>query len=305
MNPLKNPFREYANKIADRKGINRTSNIVIDKVDTHIPMNLPTAIIGEKGSGKTTLIKAIIELTNKKVFNNIYLIYSPLTTDQVFPPDVIKIDVNDSATFLQKLFKIKSIFNSYYKFFTSLSFKALEEAYNRGKLTERDIMKHVDNNIVKFNKDSLNKIADPTVKLDIILNNGKEILKKFSKPFFIDRYQMNGFKFNDRDAVIIDDIAIASKIMFNSVKEDFFYQYLTLTRHMRLFILFAGQQLEQIPKKYRREIMCWIISKNTNLEMLKDILTRETVYKIHDKQEELKPYEFVLYNMPGYFVGKI
>jgi len=305
MEQPKNPFREYANKIADKKDLNRTSNIVIDKVDTHIPVNLPTAIIGEKGSGKTTLIKAIIELTNKKVFNNIYLIYSPLTTDQVFPPDIIKIDVNDCAAFLQKLFKIKSIFNSYYKFFTSLSFKSLEEAYNNGKLTERDILKHVDNNIVKFNKDSLNKITDPTVKLDIILNNGKEILKKFSKTFFIDRYQMNGLKFNDRDAVIIDDIAIASKIMFNSVKEDFFYQYLTLTRHMRLFILFAGQQLEQIPKKYRREIMCWIISKNTNLEMLKDILTREIVNKIHDKQEELKPYEFVLYNMPDYFVGKI
>lgn len=305
MEPTKNPFRAYADKIADTKDLNRTSNIIIDRIDTHIPVNLPTAIIGEKGSGKTTLIKAIIELTNKKVFNNIYLIYSPLTTDQVFPPDVIKIDVNDSATFLQKLFKIKSIFNSYYKFFTSLSFKALEEAYNNGKLTDRDIMKYVDNNIVKFNKDNLNSITDPLVKVDIILNNGKEILKKFSKPFFIDRYQMNGFKFNDRDAVIIDDIAIASKIMFNNIKEDFFYQYLTLTRHMRLFILFAGQQLEQIPKKYRREIMCWIISKNSNLEMLKDILTRETVYKIHDKQEELKPYEFVLYNMPDYFVGKI
>lgn len=305
METPKNPFREYANKIADAKDLNRTSNIIINKIDTHIPVNLPTAIIGEKGSGKTTLIKAIIELTNKKVFNNIYLIYSPLTTDQVFPPDVIKIDVNDCAAFLQKLFKIKSIFNSYYKFFTSLSFKALEEAYNKGKLDDRDIMKYVDNNIVKFNKDSLNSIRDPLVKVDIILNNGKEILKKFSKPFFIDRYQMNGFRYNDRDAVIIDDIAIASKIMFNSVKEDFFYQYLTLTRHMRLFILFAGQQLEQIPKKYRREIMCWIISKNTNLEMLKDILTRETVNKIHDKQEELDPYEFVLYNMPDYFVGKI
>ena len=305
METPKNPFREYANKIADAKDLNRTSNIIINKIDTHIPVNLPTAIIGEKGSGKTTLIKAIIELTNKKVFNNIYLIYSPLTTDQVFPPDVIKIDVNDCAAFLQKLFKIKSIFNSYYKFFTSLSFKSLEEAYNKGKLTDNDIMKYVDNNIVKFNKDSLNSIRDPLVKVDIILNNGKEILKKFSKPFFIDRYQMNGFRYNDRDAVIIDDIAIASKIMFNSVKEDFFYQYLTLTRHMRLFILFAGQQLEQIPKKYRREIMCWIISKNTNLEMLKDILTRETVNKIHDKQEELDPYEFVLYNMPDYFVGKI
>lgn len=305
METPKNPFRVYANKIADTKDLNRTSNIIIDGIDTHIPVNLPTAIIGEKGSGKTTLIKAIIELTNKKVFNNIYLIYSPLTTDQVFPPDVIKIDVNDCAMFLQKLFKIKSIFNSYYKFFKSLSFKSLEEAYNQGKLTDKDIMKYIDNNIVKFNKDSLNSITDPTVKVDIILNNGKEILKKFSKPFFIDRYQMNGFRYNDRDAVIIDDIAIASKIMFNTVKEDFFYQYLTLTRHMRLFILFAGQQLEQIPKKYRREIMCWIISKNTNLEMLKDILTRENVYKIHDKQEELDPYEFVLYNMPDYFVGKI
>lgn len=305
MTDVKNPFRIYANKIVDTKDKNKSSNIRIGNTDTHVPVNLPTAIIGEKGSGKTTLIKSIIELTNEKIFNNIYYVYSTLTTDQIFPPEITKIDVNDCSSFLQKLFKIKSIFNSYYKFFTSIPFKTLQKLYEEGNLKETDVTKLVDNNIVKYNKDELNKLTDPVLKIDAIINNGKNLIRKFSKPFFIDRYQMKGFKYDDRDAVIIDDIAIASSIMFQHIRDNFFYEYLTLTRHMRLFVLFAGQQLEQIPKSFRREIMCWILSKNTNLEMLKGILTKETLRRIVEVQEKLEPYEFVLYNMPDYFIGKI
>ena len=73
-----NPIRETANKLGKAKQINNAYNIVINGIDTHIPINLPIAIIGEKGSGKTTLIRSIIETTNKKIYNNIYFIYSSL-----------------------------------------------------------------------------------------------------------------------------------------------------------------------------------------------------------------------------------
>ena len=293
----KNPIRKIADKISKDNQINNAYNIVINGVDTHIPINLPIAIIGEKGSGKNTLIRSIIETTNKKVYNNIYFIYSSLTSDLVLPTDIIKIDVNDCETFLSVLFEAKSIFNSYCKFFKSLDFKKLQALYNNGKLTEEDILKHIDNNIIKYNKTALNKITDPHIKIDKIIETGEKILKKFGNKFYIDNYEINGFKYNARDAVIIDDIAIASKILFRSVKDNPIYEYLTLTRHMRLMVCFAGQQIEQVPKSIRREIMCWILSKNTNLELLKGVLSKDVLKNIETKQQELDKYEFVIFNM--------
>lgn len=300
-----NPLRNIANKLADKKNKNNPYNIYINKQDTHIPINLPVSIIGEKGSGKTTLIKAIVEATNKTVFNNIYFIYSSLTSDQVLPNNVIKIDVNDCDDFLSMLFASKSIFNSYSRFFKSLNFKTLQAKYNERKLTEEDIFKHIDNNIIKYNKTALNALKDPHIKIDKIVDTGIKIIEKFAKPFFIGPYRMNGFKYNDRDAIIIDDIAIAAKILFKQIKDNPIYEYLTLTRHMRLFVLFSGQQIEQVPKSIRREIMCWIISKNSNLELLKGILSKETLREIQDKQRELKKFEFVVYNMFEGTIDKI
>lgn len=293
----KNPIRKIADNINKDNQTNNAYNIKINGVDTHIPINLPIAIIGEKGSGKTTLIRSIIDATNKKIYNNIYFIYSSLTSDLVLPTNITKIDVNDCETFLNVLFEAKSIFNSYCKFFKSLDFKKLQVLYDNGKLTDEDILKHIDNNIIKYNKIAINKITDPHTKIDKIIETGEKILKKFGNKFYIDNYEMNGFKYNDRDAIIIDDIAIASKMLFLGIKDSPIYEYLTLTRHMRLMVCFAGQQIEQIPKSIRREIMCWIVSKNTNLELLKGILSRDVIKSIERTQTELDKYEFAIFNM--------
>lgn len=293
----KNPIRKIADKLSKDNQTNNAYNIVINGVDTHIPINLPIAIIGEKGSGKTTLIRSIIDATNKRIYNNIYFIYSSLTSDLVLPTNITKIDVNDCETFLSVLFEAKSIFNSYCKFFKSLDFKKLQALYDNGRLTEEDILKHIDNNIIKYNKTALNKITDPHIKIDKIIETGEKILKKFGNKFYIDNYEINGFKYNARDAVIIDDIAIASKVLFQEIRDNSIYEYLTLTRHMRLMVCFAGQQVEQIPKSIRREIMCWIVSKNTNLELLKGVLSKEVLKDIERKQTELDKYEFVIFNM--------
>lgn len=293
----KNPLRTHANKLADKKHKNNVSNIMINNEDTNIPINLPTAIIGEKGSGKTTLIKALIETTNKNVFNHIYFIYSSLTSDQVLPPNIVRVDVNDASEFLGMLFEAKSIFNSYISFFRSLDFTVLQRLYDDGKLTEADIMKYVDNNIIKYNKQIINSIQSPFEKIDSVINTGTKIISRFSRPFNIGNVRIEGLRYDERDAVIIDDIAIAAKILFKQIKDNPIYEYLTLTRHMRLFILFAGQQVEQIPKSLRREIMCWLFAKNTNLELLNGVLQKSTIQKIEQKQEQIGRYEFVIYNL--------
>jgi ABC-type multidrug transport system fused ATPase/permease subunit len=68
----KNPIREHANKIAGKNTNNNAYNIIIDGRDTHIPINLPVAVIGEKGSGKTTLINILMKLY--KTDNNMIFI---------------------------------------------------------------------------------------------------------------------------------------------------------------------------------------------------------------------------------------
>lgn len=299
----KNPIRVYADKLAKKKNKNNVSNITINGFDTNIPVNLPTAIIGEKGSGKTTLIKSIIEMTNKRVFNNIFFIYSDLSDQSI--DGVIKIDVKECEEFLNVYFSSKSIYNSYIDFFKSLNFDRLQKLYNAGKLTEDDILGNVNNNIVKYNKDTFNKIDDPKTKIDNIIEVGEKIINKFSKPFYIGSYRINGFKPDDRDAVIIDDIAIAGKYLFKHIKDNTIYEYLTLTRHMRLFILFAGQQVEQIPKPLRREIMAWILSKNTNLDLLNGVINTDTLKRIYNKQQLIGKFEFVIYNSVDGVIDKI
>ena len=43
--------------------------------------------------------------------------------------------------------------------------------------------------------------------------------------------------------------------------------------------------------------MCWIISKNTNTELLKGVLSKDTLRQINQQQTELDKFEFVVYNM--------
>lgn len=292
-----NPLRKEADKIADRNAKNKTANIEINGQDTHIPNNLPIAIIGDKGSGKSTLLKSLINLTHKnKIFNHIFFVFSSITWDEELPPFVTRVDINDADEFLGVLFETKAIFNSYYKFFKSLDFDKLEKLRDNGKLNENDFLKLINNDVAKYNKDIINKDINPIEKIDRIIDTGEKILKTFSRPFNIGSVTIDGLRANDLDAVIIDDVAIASKILFRQIKDNPIYEYFTLTRHMRLFIALSGQQVDQIPKALRREIMCWLVSKNTNIELLTGVLPKSTIRKINEEQGRLNKYEFVVFN---------
>lgn len=327
-----NPLRSVIDIIANPNHKNVTDDIEIytnegELVSTNIPNNVPVAVIGDKGSGKSTLITAIMEATHEtELFRSIYYIYSSLTLDTETPPFVTRIDVAKSEEFLSNLFEIKSLFNSYSKLFAKLESdsiwnvidnldqkrKAIPDNEEKPKLIKnlnslilQKFLDNCDNQIVQYNQQIVNSGLDPQFVIDKILTNGDNIVQKFSKPFYIGTVRIDGLIVDQRDAVIIDDIAIASNILFKQIKDNPIYSYLTLTRHMRLFILFAGQQIDQIPKSIRREIMCWIISKNTNLELLSGVISKQAVQQIQQKQTELVKYQFVIYNTVSGYIGII
>lgn len=293
-----NPLRETANKIGKNSNkANDSAYIEIKGQSTHIPINLPSAIIGDKGSGKTTLLMSIMEEThNNKIFDKIYFIFSPLTWDLELPHYIKKINISEAEQFLSLYFETKNIFNSYVKFFKSLDMSELMKKYKQNKLTEADILEHVDNNIIKYNQSIFNSNITSELKIDKIISVGEKIIKKFSKQFYINNVSVDGLKEGERDLIIIDDIATASKMLFKGKTDDYLYEYFTLTRHMRLCVILAGQQVEQLPKKLRREIMCWILSKSTDLSLLDGVIQRSSLDKIKEEQKKLDKYEFVAFN---------
>lgn len=280
-----NPFRESLNI----NNTNKTHNIMIKGKDTHIPYNLPVYICAEKGQGKTTLLRSIIEKTHKyKIFDNIIFVYSESSIDEDIPNYCVKIGTNESVDFLTQFFEIKSIYNSYYKFFKN--FKLTDNT------TRKQFMDAIDNNIITYNSDVINRDLPLNDIIDKVIDTGEHIIKTFSKPFKIGNIDIERIAPNQQDAIIIDDIAIMSKYLFNSIKNSDLYRYFTLTRHMKTFILLAGQQIDQLPKSLRREIMCYIVGRNTSLELLKGILTKDAIKNIVMTQSKLQQYEFVCYN---------
>lgn len=298
-----NPFRKRANTIATKTHAT-TENIIIDGVNTHIPNNLPVAIFGDKGSGKSTLLKSIIDLTSEKVYKHIFFVYSTLSIDEDFPTKVIRIEVTKSEGFLAQFFEIKAIFASYVKFF-----KFVNNMHNKLESDEsfcRFVLGHIDNNISQYCDDVINGDFVDEVKVDKIISIGTEIIDNYSKTFNINGIVIeDGLNMNDLDALFIDDIAIASKILFRQIKDNPVYQYFTLTRHMNLAIFMSGQQVEQLPKSLRRETQCFIVSKNTQLELLQGVISKRNIFNIIRKQKELKPFTFVLYNVVEDYIDTI
>lgn len=293
-------------------------NIEIDKEDSHIPINLPSAIIADKGSGKTILLKTIMEETYKnKQFQHIYFIFSPLSWDDELPSYITKININESEAFLSEYFKIKSLYISFGNFIEKLN--EIQKKKSSFWDTLKEFIEASDNNIIKeyssefaYLTNAL-KNKDPKSEEDIkieqyinkIISNSISFIKTYSKEFYIGTIKLDKINKNDRDCIVIDDIAIASKILFQQMKNSAIYQYLTLTRHMRLCVLFSGQQIDQIPKYIRREIMCWIVSKNTTLDLLDGIINKSSLNSLEESKNKLARYEFILYNLPEDFIIRI
>lgn len=305
-----NPLRTVAAKLAETNHKNDTEELTGPKGQTtHINNNVPLAIIGDKGSGKTTMIKALIDTMHnvkENGFVSIYYIYTTLSLDLDLPEYVVCIDINRAESFLTSLFEIKSIYNSYVVFFDKLQKSGLlDKIEDENDKELARVLSLADNEIIRYNQDVVNSGLETAVVVDKIIETGERLVKKFSKPFSLDSVRVPAMRKDQRDCIIIDDVAIAGKLLFKSLKDNDIYEYLTLSRHMRLLVIFAGQQVEQLPKPIRREIMTWMFSKNTTLSLLDGVISLNARKRIEEVQGRLKRYEFVIYNAYDDYVGVV
>lgn len=269
-------------------------NIVIDRVDSHIPRNMTTCICGKKGSGKTTLLRSIIETCYKhKIFKHIYFIYANSIDDDM-PSYIIRIPVAKAEDFIDELLMCKSLYNSYNKFIEKINIGKLDK---KSLISADDFLReYTDNVIYQDNINTINSRLNDKDKITKIIKRGYDIMKTYGKSFTIQDVLVDGFKFDDNDCIVIDDIAIAAPILFKSIQKSRLYKYFTLTRHINTAIILSGQDIKQVPAPIRREITCWLLSSNTIIEPLRGIISNYAYDEIEKQQQKLKDFEFVVYN---------
>lgn len=314
--------------------LNVGQNILIDDVDVGIPLNLPTFIVASKNGGKSTIISTLISAERKNdTYKRIIYIYTDhvdSTLAETCHETLIRVPLNQSIEFITEYFKIKSEFISWIKFLDH-NFRAgnitNELMVSNDNVGIADLLRVYTDNIIdayvrntlNINKKKTNSSANiydmvskryghanderehnpPTTEL---LMHACHFIEKYRKRFEIivddTTYYIEGLEFNQYDQLIIDDVGVAAPYLFPSTQaKSPLYKFLTISRHILLGTIIAGQDILQLPKYARKEVNSYMLGVGL------DISTIETTNIPKNRQREImsdypsvKQYDFLLYN---------
>lgn len=314
-------FNKYKNT-GDGNPLNVAQNIIIDNEDINIPKNLPTFIVGSKNAGKSTLISTLIHAEHENnVYTRIFYIYTDhvdTTLAETCHDTLIRIPLNHSINFITEYFKIKSEYMSWIKFIEKNELADYENTKTNKKLeeltkiyTDNIIDTYIRNNIninrPNSSKPVLNKsnapekqeITSPEAK---IISYAISFIYKYSDPWeiIIDDvvYHLEGLRYNQYDQLIIDDVGVANAYLFpTTINKSPLYKFLTISRHILLGTIIAGQDLLQIPKYARKEMNSFLFGKGINIEDVDKTNIPKNIQKdIIREYPTLKQYDFIIYN---------
>lgn len=293
--PNKKSWSTKYKVISPNTQFNVKQNMVLDGVDSGLPINMPIFIVGSKNAGKSTLINTIITAASKADIFNTIIYISPDNVDTTLAETchvpIIRIPNNIAEAILTMYLKIKSTFISWCKFL-------LKNNFTRSSIPEM-LKNYSDQNIDAYIR-SLGSISDNVS--ESILMHACQVIKKFTQPFTI-TYEDISYKFpklssTSRDMIVMDDLANNS--MFPTNKSSCkLYGYITACRHYNLLPIFSGQDILQLPRYMRKEIDTWIFGNGVNV---KDINThncnipQNKINIIVDEISDLNKYEFIYYN---------
>lgn len=314
--------------------LNVGQNILIDDVDIGIPLNLPTFIVASKNGGKSTIISTLISAERKNdTYKRIIYIYTDhvdSTLAETCHENLIRVPLDQAVQFITEYFKIKSEFISWIKFLDH-NFRAgnitNELKIKSEEVTIADLLRvYTDNIVDSFVRNTLNinkkktnetpniydlvrkkaydrskddRYNPPTTQL---VMQACQYIEKYRKKFelIIDdtTYYIEGLEFNQYDQLIIDDVGVAAPFLFPTTQaKSPLYRFLTISRHILLGTIIAGQDILQIPKYTRKEINTYMFGVGI------DITTIETTNIPKNRQREImadypsvKQYDFLLYN---------
>lgn len=310
-------FKKYSPQSYESTSLNVAQNIEIDEEEINIPLNLPSFIIGSKNAGKSTIIATLIKAcTENNIYKRIIYVYTDhvdSTLAEICHESLIRVPLKSSIKFISEYFKIKSEYMSWIKFIdkNSLTENASDVKLNQLLQTYTDniIDEYVRNNLnVNKAKDVMpvhaldelkNKVMSPGNK---IKNYAFEYILKYSEPFEIKVddviYHLEGLSFDQYDQLIIDDVGVANEYLFpTSMNKSPLYKFLTISRHILLGTIIAGQDILQLPKYARKEMNTYLFGTGLNIfDIDKTNIPKQKQRDIIKMYNTIKQYNFILYN---------
>ena len=309
-------FRRYKD-IGDGNPLNVAQNIYLDNENSYIPQNLPTFIIGSKNAGKSTFISTIIKAEhNNEIYKRIFYIYSDhvdTTLAETCHESLVRIPLKHCIRFISEYFKIKAEYMSWIKFIykNGLYFKeTVPDVLEMTKIyTDNIIDEYIRNNInintpnsshPVFNKDNPKKETQPSNHK--LKEYACKFIEKYSEKFELNIdsviYHIDGLRYDQYDQLIIDDIGVAADYLFpTNVNKSPLYKFLTISRHILLGTIIAGQDTLQLPKYARKEINTYLFGVGINIDDVdKTNIPKQKQRDIIKEYNNIKQYDFIIYN---------
>lgn len=249
---------------------------------------------------------------------------------------LVRIPLDQSIAFISEYFKIKSEYMSWVKFLDHLyAAKLLNDDLDLTDSNIRlDDMTTVytDNIIDAYIRINLNinkksKTTTPTSassSLDAaiknagqgqkgergplqspeakILSHAQSFISKYSESFEVvvdgTTYYMNGLKFDQYDQLIIDDVGVAAPYLFpTSMNKSPLYKFLTISRHILLGTIIAGQDLQQLPKYARKEVNTFLFGVGLDITGIEYTnIPKNKQRDIMNVYPNVQQYNFLIYN---------
>lgn len=313
-------IKKYKN-IGKGTSLNIAHNIEVDGEDIGIPKNLPTFIIGSKNAGKSSLISTLIRAeTENEVYKRIIYIYTDhvdTTLAESCHDTIIRVPLAHCIQFITEYLKIKAEYMSWIKFIEKNNLEKDTEPPPISTLTKT----YTDNIIDEYIRNNLNintpkAVAPKTSQITgAILENERKnhpnhkikehaiaFVLKYSEDFDITIegvvYHMEGLRFDQFDQLIIDDIGVAAAYLFPVTQSKSpLYKFLTISRHVLLGTIIAGQDTLQIPKYARKEINTFLFGVGISIDDVdKTNIPKNKQENIKRIYQEIKQYDFVAYN---------
>lgn len=311
--------------VSSGNALNAAQNIYIKNRETNemedilIPLNLPTFIVGSKNAGKSTVISALIAAEKMSdIYERIFYVYTDhvdSTLAETCHETLIRIPLEQSITFITEYFKIKSEYMSWVKFLDHLYLhKMLND--NLEMTTDYKIADmtsvYTDNIIdayirVNININHNDKKQKTDKKDDVspelkILSHARAYISRYSKEFEIvidgTTYYINGLHYDQYDQLIIDDVGVAAPYLFPStMNKSPLYKFLTISRHILLGTIIAGQDLQQLPKYARKEINTFLFGVGLDISGIEYTnIPKNRQKEIQTLYPAIQQYNFLIYN---------
>lgn len=135
-----------------------------------------------------------------------------------------------------------------------------------------------------------------------ILSHAQSFISKYSESFEVvvdgTTYYMNGLKFDQYDQLIIDDVGVAAPYLFpTSMNKSPLYKFLTISRHILLGTIIAGQDLQQLPKYARKEVNTFLFGVGLDITGIEYTnIPKNKQRDIMNVYPTVQQYNFLIYN---------